>query len=172
MTTERNMLELAEGIEYVIENGLSMDTASYLRKAEKALRRAAQAAAVPAGPMREAVEALIKRLEQYEIRLLMGDQHDRDIANDIGRACHFLAALTNPAPDAQRNEPDVSAIELIQVPRVALEWLFGAAPGHDGLWFGESVTEVTKKYGWRSRFREICATLGFPLPADQQKQEG
>ncbi|HEX5508447.1 MAG TPA: hypothetical protein VFX37_08075 [Pseudolabrys sp.] len=83
----------------------------------------------------------------------------------------IIAALTHPAPPAQRNEPDASAIELIQVPRVALEWLFGAMPDHEGLWFGESVKETTKKYGWRSRFREICAALGFPLSAGEQKED-
>lgn len=193
-----------------------------------ALRLAAQADAVPTGPMREALverlQRIVRHLEEeqpipapcdFYYAVKNEDVHGWSyfcVGLGISDIKEILTALTHPAPDAaevnvshrgpdcaccerqpqkdctipgctmkgvawalppaQRNEPDASqdAIELIQVPRAALEWLFGAMPDHEGLWFGESVKEATQKYGWRGRFREICAALGFPLPAGQQKE--
>ncbi|HEX5508446.1 MAG TPA: hypothetical protein VFX37_08070 [Pseudolabrys sp.] len=170
------MLELAVSLEEIVAQtvyrSLYGPDRKLISRAAGALRLAAQADAVPTRPMREAVEAL----REINTIALAGwsDHYDQDfgtkdddyrfdcIREQVDRA---LSALTRPTPDVQAD-----AIELIQVPRVALEWLFGAMPDHEGLWFGESVKEATKKYGWRSRFREICAALGFPLHSTQRNE--
>lgn len=42
------------------------------------------------------------------------------------------------------------------VPNVALEWLSGAAPDHEGKWFGECEPRATHgAFWWRSHFRRI-----------------
>jgi hypothetical protein len=44
---------------------------------------------------------LLARLEKIELRLLCGDQHDRNEANDIGRAVHFLRPAPVPQCEAE-----------------------------------------------------------------------
>lgn len=55
------------------------------------------------------------------------------------------------------------ADDVVMVPRVALDWLFGVAPDGDGNWFGDTAPEPDEKpyrrYWWRSKFRSMIPAL-------------
>jgi hypothetical protein len=58
----------------------------------------------------------------------------------------------------------------IEVPKVALGWLFGETPDADGKWFGEYEDEIPpskRAYWWRSKFRSM-----IPALSDAKQPEG
>jgi len=62
-----------------------------------------------------------------------------------------------------------SQADTVAVPRVALEWLFGAAPDADGKWFGDCEEESRKHsrpYWWRTKFRSMIPALSRPKRGD------
>lgn len=54
--------------------------------------------------------------------------------------------------------------EWTRVPTAALKWLNGEGPDHDGLWFRDHLGK--RKYWWRKRFDEICASSPAPPATD------
>ncbi len=55
-----------------------------------------------------------------------------------------------------------------QIPKAALDWLFGAGPDADGKWFGEAEDNVKplagiypRQYWWRSHFLKLIKDSGY-----------
>lgn len=61
-----------------------------------------------------------------------------------------------PAPVSGRDA-------VIEVPKIALDWLNGEAPDADGKWFGDDIPQrdmpPRKQYWWRSKFRSMIPAL-------------
>lgn len=115
--------------------------------------------------------------------ILNKPEHDSDLKKADDILAMLGAAQLQPIPAALTGTPSrepagkytiipasdnaaqaVPEPNTVIVPRTALEWLFGAMPDHEGMWFGESI-EQKKPYGWRSRFRTMCEALGYPIPS-------
>lgn len=66
-------------------------------------------------------------------------------------------------------QPEAAPEGYTLVPNVALKWLHGEGPDHDGKWFGQvgeegPSTKHPRPYWWRSHFRKICnAISGRPV---------
>lgn len=69
-----------------------------------------------------------------------------------------ILALSPPAT--------VDRAAVIEVPKIAINWLFGAAPAADGKWFSHHQLEAEQqahflrgRYWWRSKFKSMVPAL-------------
>jgi hypothetical protein len=86
-----------------------------------------------------------------------------------GKARAPLDAAQAEIARLKERQPEAAPEGFTLVPNVALKWLNGEGPDHEGSWFGECQPDIEnkypRKYWWRSHFQKICEALPAPKPA-------
>ena len=174
----KQMLELADKLNMIFDRievscdwRLSSEERQQIAEAANALRCSADSDA-----LRDQAFKTVEVLETSEIkfdmayRLFVAKQLRKAMRNEPQTTPHVFKPSLGTALCAEcsgtASAPWHCQADTIAVPRVALEWLFGAEPDADGKWFGDCEEEERKTprkpsrpYWWRTKFRSMIPAL-------------